>query len=90
MVPGYKDTWGLALMKKGDKHAMKLEAMANNQVITEDTEFALKSSTFPGLGIIKGPKRGNDGDIILIGEENFIKFKIVNKGKDQVYLKVLG
>jgi hypothetical protein len=52
MKPGFTDTWGLALMKKGDKHAMKLEAMANNQVIIEDTEFALKSSTFPGLGMV--------------------------------------
>jgi hypothetical protein len=55
MKPGFKDTWGLAIMKKGDKHAMKLEAMDNNQVITEDTVFELKSSTFPGLGMIEGP-----------------------------------
>ena len=52
--PGFKDTWGLVLMNKGDERAVKLDYITAGNDMSKSAEFDFKFSSHPGLGMIVG------------------------------------
>jgi len=77
MGPGFLDTWQMCLVKKDDRRACKVKAIAEGADLKKP--FPLEFVSHPGLAMIKGDDIHSIGAYMLIGEstsDKVMKFTV--------------